>query len=114
MAQPTLTPREFAQKWGDNATKEKAASQEHFIDLCRMLGEPTPNEADPTGQTYAFEKAVTKAAGGDGFAAEYENVANAFGLDIQAMRAFARQGIEPTRLDDSERRARRGVGAAVL
>ena len=65
---PTLTPREFAQKWGDNATKEKAASQEHFIDLCRMLGEPTPNEADPTGQTYAFEKAVTKAAGGDGFA----------------------------------------------
>ena len=46
MAQPTLTPREFAQKWGDNATKERAASQEHFIDLCRMLGEPTPNEAD--------------------------------------------------------------------
>jgi hypothetical protein len=41
VAQPTLTPREFAQKWGDNATKEKAASQEHFIDLCRMLGEPT-------------------------------------------------------------------------
>jgi hypothetical protein len=68
VAQPTLTPRAFAQKWGDNETKEKAASQEHFIDLCRMLGEPTPNEADPTGQTYAFEKAVTKAAGGDGFA----------------------------------------------
>ena len=68
MAQPTLTPREFAQKWSDNATKEKAASQEHFIDLCRILGEPTPNEADPTGTTYAFEKAVTKAAGGDGFA----------------------------------------------
>ena len=40
-AQPILTPREFAQKWGDNATKEKAASQEHFTDLCRMLGEPT-------------------------------------------------------------------------
>jgi len=33
-----------------------------------MLGEPTPNEADPTGTTYAFEKAVAKAAGGDGFA----------------------------------------------
>ena len=68
MAQPTLTPREFARKWGDNETKEKAASQEHFIDLCRMLGEPTPNEADPTGTIYAFEKSVTKAAGGDGFA----------------------------------------------
>ena len=47
--QPTLTPRAFAQKWRDNETKEKAASQEHFIDLCRMLGEPTPNEADQTG-----------------------------------------------------------------
>jgi hypothetical protein len=68
VAQPTLTPREFAQKWGDSATKERAASQEPFIDLCRMLGEPTPNEADPTGQTYAFEKAVSKSTGGDGFA----------------------------------------------
>ena len=68
VAQPTLTPRAFAQKWRDNETKEKAASQEHFIDLCRMLGEPTPNEADPTGSTYGFEKAITKAAGGDGFA----------------------------------------------
>ena len=68
MTQPTLTPRAFAQKWHDNETKEKAASQEHFIDLCRMLGEPTPNEADPTGSLYAFEKYVPKAAGGDGFA----------------------------------------------
>jgi hypothetical protein len=68
VAQPTLTPRAFAQKWGDNETKEKAASQEHFIDLCRMLSEPTPNEADPTGSIYAFEKAVSKSTGGDGFA----------------------------------------------
>ena len=68
MAQPTLTPREFAQKWGDNTQKESSTSREHFIDLCRMLGEPTPNEADPTGSQYAFEKSVTKAAGGDGFA----------------------------------------------
>ena len=36
--------------------------------------------------------------------AEYENVANAFGLDIQALSAFAREGIESTWLDDSERR----------
>ena len=68
MAQPTLTPREFAQKWGDNTQKESSTSREHFIVLCRMLCEPTPNEADPTGTTYAFEKAVTKAVGGDGFA----------------------------------------------
>jgi type II restriction/modification system DNA methylase subunit YeeA len=47
---------------------ERAAAQEHFIDLCRMLGQPTPNEADPTGEWYAFEKGAGKAAGGDGFA----------------------------------------------
>jgi len=33
---------------------ERAAAQEHFIDLCRMLGQPTPNDADPTGDWYAF------------------------------------------------------------
>src|ERR1700686_5347407 len=33
-----------------------------------MLGEPTPHEADPVGASYAFEKRVSKAAGGDGFA----------------------------------------------
>jgi hypothetical protein len=66
--QPTLTPAAFAAKWRGVTTTEKAASQEHFIDLCRMLGEPTPHEADPTGSQYAFEKRVAKAGGGDGFA----------------------------------------------
>jgi len=66
--QPTLAPGAFAAKWRGVTTTEKAASQEHFIDLCRMLGEPTPHEADPTGTQYAFEKRVSKAAGGDGFA----------------------------------------------
>jgi predicted CopG family antitoxin len=33
-----------------------------------MLGDPTPHEADPIGAQYAFEKLVSKAAGGDGFA----------------------------------------------
>ena len=66
--QPTLTPGAFATKWIGVQTTEKAASQEHFIDLCRMLGEPTPHEADPTGEAYAFEKRVTKGGGGDGFA----------------------------------------------
>jgi hypothetical protein len=66
--QPTLAPGSFAAKWRGVTTTEKAAAQEHFIDLCRMLGEPTPHEADPTGAHYAFEKRVTRAAGGDGFA----------------------------------------------
>ena len=66
--QPSLTPAAFAAKWRGVTTTEKASAQEHFIDLCRMLGEPTPHEADPIGAQFAFEKRVSKAAGGDGFA----------------------------------------------
>jgi hypothetical protein len=68
MSEPTLTPAAFAAKWKGVETTEKASSQSHFIDLCRMLGEPTPHEADPIGSFYAFEKHVSKAGGGDGFA----------------------------------------------
>jgi hypothetical protein len=63
-----MTPAAFVEKWRGVTTTEKASSQSHFIDLCRMLGEPTPHEADPTGEHYAFEKRVTKGWGGDGFA----------------------------------------------
>ena len=68
MTDSTLTPAAFVQKWRGVTTTEKASAQSHFIDLCRMLGEPTPHEADPTGEHYAFEKRVTKGGGGDGFA----------------------------------------------
>ena len=63
-----MTPEAFIDKWARNTRHERAASQEHFIDLCQLLGEPTPNEADPTGSFYAFEKGATKAAGGNGWA----------------------------------------------
>ena len=64
---PSLTPSEFAANWSGSTATERAASQGHFIDLCRMLGVPTPNEADPHGEWYAFEKGAEK-TGGDGFA----------------------------------------------
>ena len=35
------------------------ASREHFIDLCRMLGQPSPAEHDATGAEFTFEKYVT-------------------------------------------------------
>jgi hypothetical protein len=60
-----MTPAEFALKWMGSTASERAAAQEHFIDLCRMLGIPTPNE-DPTGADYAFEKGVEKIGGGGG------------------------------------------------
>jgi hypothetical protein len=67
-AMNALQPYDFFAKWSGSTRPERAASQEHFTDLCRMLGVPTPNEADPTGDWYAFEKGAEKSAGGDGFA----------------------------------------------
>ncbi len=63
-----MTPTEFAEKWRGITTGERASAQAHFIDLCRMLGEPTPHEADPVGEWFAFEKGAEKIGGGDGFA----------------------------------------------
>jgi type II restriction/modification system DNA methylase subunit YeeA len=62
-----MTPQDFIRKWKANTRAERAAVQEHFIDLCALLGEATPN-TDPTGATYAFEKGATKATGGEGWA----------------------------------------------
>jgi len=63
-----MTPSEFAAKWSAATVKESAGAKEHFIDLCRMLGYPTPTQADPAGEWYAFEKGAEKTEGGDGFA----------------------------------------------
>ena len=63
-----MTPSEFISKWRASELKERSAAQEHFIDLCRLLGEPTPAEADPTGERYCFERGARKDTGGDGWA----------------------------------------------
>jgi len=64
----SMTPQEFVDKWRRSKLKERSASQEHFIDLCRMLGHPTPAKADPEGTTFTFEKGVDKSSGGQGWA----------------------------------------------
>ena len=37
-----MTTVELISKWQASSLKERSAAQEHFIDLCRLLGEPTP------------------------------------------------------------------------
>jgi hypothetical protein len=54
-----MTPAAFVAKWRGVTLTERSASQAHFIDLCRMLGQPNPIEADPTGEEYAFEFGVS-------------------------------------------------------
>ena len=54
-----VTPHVFIAKWRASELKERSASQEHFLDLC-LLGEPTPTEADPSGEAYCFERGARK------------------------------------------------------
>lgn len=63
-----MKPQDFITKWRNVELTERSASQSHFIDLCRMLEEPGPTDADPTGEWYAFEKGAMKTGGGDGWA----------------------------------------------
>ena len=58
-----MTAAEFKKKWSRYQGKETSAYQEHFSDLCRLLGQPTPNEADPSGADFfCYQKRVVKDA----------------------------------------------------
>ena len=60
--------RQFISKWRRVELKERSASQEHFLDLCRVVAHKTPAEADPDGSWFTFEKGASKHGGGDGWA----------------------------------------------
>jgi hypothetical protein len=62
-----MTPAEFIRKWKAVQLNEKAAAQEHFLDICAMLRQPTPATADPVGTHYTFERGARKQDGGEGF-----------------------------------------------
>ena len=63
-----MNAQEFIAKWRASELKESSAAHEHFIDLCRLLGEPTPAQDDPSGQRYSFERGARKDTGGRGWA----------------------------------------------
>lgn len=63
-----FTADDFIRTWKAVELKERSAAQEHFLDLCRLLGEPTPAHADPKGDFYCFERGATKTTGGEGWA----------------------------------------------
>ena len=63
-----MTPQDFIRKWKTHALTERAAAQEHFLDLCRLFDHPTPAEDDPNGDHFTFEKGAAIAGGGDGWA----------------------------------------------
>ena len=79
-----MTPQEFVDKWSRADRTERQAAQEHFIDLCHVLGEPTPNEADDP-DAYSFEKGTSKTDGSSGFADVWKR--GCFGWEYKKDRA---------------------------
>jgi hypothetical protein len=63
-----MTPQEFIAKWKPANLSERSAAQQHFLDLCDLLGQPKPAAADPEGAWYTFERGVHKIGGGEGWA----------------------------------------------
>ena len=80
-----MTPYEFATKWGQAKLNESAGSQEHFIDICRLVGEATPAEDDPIGDFFTFEKSLKKETGSAGFADVWRK--NCFAWEYKGLHA---------------------------
>ncbi|MDE2918402.1 MAG: class I SAM-dependent DNA methyltransferase [Chloroflexota bacterium] len=93
-----MTAAEFIKRWSRVTQSEKAVAQSHFNELCRLLGEPTPVEADPEGEEYCFERGAAKDSGGDGwadvwkrghFAWEYKSPGKDLDAAFQQLRQYA-------------------------
>jgi hypothetical protein len=63
-----MTPQEFISKWSQSKLSERSACQQHFLDLCELLGHPKPAEADPEGTSFTFERGCRKMGGAKGWA----------------------------------------------
>ncbi len=63
-----MTPQDFIAKWQDSELSERSACQQHFLDLCDLLGQAKPAEVDKVGSYYTFERGVSKTDGGQGWA----------------------------------------------
>jgi len=59
-----MTPKQFIKHWQNNPLTERAGAQQHFDDLCDLLGVDKPR--DP--ENYCFERGAKKDGGGEGWA----------------------------------------------
>lgn len=63
-----MNPSEFIAKWDKAELTERSAAQQHFLDLCELVGHPKPAALDQFGDTFTFERGASKLGGGDGWA----------------------------------------------
>ncbi len=54
---PSMTPQQFIAKWHDSSFGEKQAAQEMFLDICALVGHPSP-VAYGNPDVFTFEKWV--------------------------------------------------------
>jgi hypothetical protein len=78
-----LMTQQFIAKWKRAELSERSAAQQHFLDLCELLGQPKPAAADPERRglylsaqgtvpffqpPVVFGRGVHKTGGGEGWA----------------------------------------------
>ena len=63
-----MTPAEFLAKWSKVSLSERSSYQQHFLDLCALVGHEPPAKLDPTGEFFCFERGAEIHGGGDGWA----------------------------------------------
>lgn len=77
----SLSLLEFVERWKSSSLSERSGAQTHFNDLCEVLGHPHPATADLTGESFTFEKHVSRTRGGKGFADVWKR--NYFGWEYK-------------------------------
>ncbi len=91
-----MTPKQFIDKWYGNPLKERASYQLHFIDLCALVGEPSPSPN--SHDTYCFERGATRTGAGRGwadvwkkghFAFEYKTTHHNLGEALKQLMTYA-------------------------
>src|SRR3984893_641198 len=63
-----MSPQDLIARWRGTTRTERSAAQEHFLDLCALLGVPKPADLDRHGTEYTFEKSTRKIGDTAGFA----------------------------------------------
>jgi hypothetical protein len=87
-----VTPAAFIAKWAAADLSERASYQQHFLDLCELVGHPKPAEVDATGEIFTFEKGAAKHGGGDGWADVWKR--GFFAFEYKGARANLAQAYE--------------------
>lgn len=63
-----MNSQEFVATWRGNTSTEKQSYQQHFLDLCHLVGHLTPKQLDPDSKFFTFEAGAAKQSGGQGWA----------------------------------------------